>query len=56
MAISKGEIKGVAKGLILSIGVWWLAIPLREYLIEFSPIKNTAIIGAILIGIVLFWD
>ena len=56
MVITKTELKTTTKALLLSAGTWLVVIPLREVAIEVSPIKNTVMIGLIMIGAVLFWD
>jgi len=54
--ITKSEIKSTFKGMLLGIGTWFIVLPLREKIVELSPIKSTLTIGIILLAIVLFWD
>jgi len=56
MKITKQELKTLFKGMLLGIGTWFLVLPLREKILELSPIKDTIAIGVLLIALVLFWD
>lgn len=56
MVISKNELKSTLKGVLIATGTWMLVLPLRDYIIDISPIKDTTIIGIVILLIVIFWD
>ena len=56
MVITKQEFKSLLKGVLIAAGTWMIIIPVNSYLIEVSPVKNSAILGiAVLIGVAI-WD
>lgn len=56
MKITKYELKTTIKTIVFGVGTWLIALPLRDKLVDIFPIKNTLIIGAIVVAIVLLWD
>jgi len=54
--ITKQEIKSTIKGFLLAVGSWFIILPLREKIVEISPIKDTLILGILIILFVLFYD
>ena len=56
MGVTKAELKGMFKGVLLTTAIWMLVLPLRDWIINISPLKDTAIIGIILLVVVAFWD
>ena len=56
MKITKNELKATFKGVLLGLGTWWVAVPLRDKLPEVFNTDNTIGLGVIMILIVLLWD
>ena len=54
--ITKQEIKTTAKTILIVLATWWIALPLGDYIVDHSPIKNTIILGVIMLAALLFWD
>lgn len=47
----KERLKATLAGFLIAIASWMIVIPLREKIIEFSPVKNTLILALILLFI-----
>jgi hypothetical protein len=56
MVVTRQELKSTIKGVLIATGTWMLVLPLRDYITNISPIKDTSIIGIALLIIVAFWD
>lgn len=56
MALTKDELKATIKGVLLAAGTWMLIFPIKDAIVEYTPLKSTFAIGIALIVFVLFWD
>ena len=56
MTVTYRELKSTIKGFFLGIGSWMVVLPLRDWIVEHSPLKNTLALGVIIILVVLFLD
>ena len=54
--ITKSEVRDRVKWILSIIFGWWIAMPLGEYIVKISPIKNTLWLGVIGLFIILFFD
>lgn len=52
--LSRERLIGTIAGFLIAVASWMVIIPLKEKIIEYSPIKNTAIIAALLL-LVAWW-
>lgn len=52
--LTREKLRGTFAGFLIAIASWMMVIPLREKIIEFSPIKNTFILAGILF-LIAWW-
>lgn len=51
------KIKDMIRGVLFAVGTWMIVLPTRDYLIDALPIKNSFVIGIIILIIVfIFWE
>ena len=55
MVISKHDLIEQFKGILIAVATWMIVIPFRDWILETSPLKNSWMVGVILLIIVLFW-
>ena len=49
MVFSRERLRGFIAGILATVGLWLIAFPLRDWLLENAPIHNTYVLGIILI-------
>ena len=51
------KLKDTFRGILLATFTWMIVLPLSQKLVDFSPIKDTLIVGIAGLLIILFvWD
>ena len=50
------KLKDTLRGILIATATWMIVIPLRNYLVDVSPIKNPWMIGVGILIFVIFWD
>ena len=55
MAITQ-KLKDTLKGVLIATATWMMVLPLSERIIEFTPVKDTLIVGFVILVVILLWE
>ena len=50
------KLKDTLKGVLVATATWMIILPLSERIVEFAPIKDTLVIGFVILVAVLLWE
>ena len=50
------KLKDTLKGVLVATATWMIILPLSERIVEFVPIKDTLVIGFVILVAVLLWE
>lgn len=50
------RLKDTLKGVLIATATWMIVLPLSERIVDFSPIKDTIIVGVVILTLVIIWD
>jgi len=50
------KLKDTLKGVLIATATWMMVLPLSERIIEFTPVKDTLIVGFVILVVIILWD
>lgn len=50
------KLKDTLKGVLIATATWMMVLPLSERIVDFFPVKDTLIIGFVILVIIILWE